>query len=178
MKISARQSAMTAALLALAIASQFLKNVSVYLTGPVINLILMTAAAFCGLIPALILSAITPVTSFLITGSPLMAAIPVLIPAIMLGNAVLVLVMRFAHRKGMSWAAAWIPGAAAKSAVMAVLISGVILTVLGPGTGLPEAALNTARLTFSVTQLITAFIGGLLFLPVHAALLKAGYREI
>ena len=41
MKISAKQAAFTAVLLTLAIVSQFLKNLSVYLTGPIINLILI-----------------------------------------------------------------------------------------------------------------------------------------
>ena len=43
-----KQLTLTALLLALCIASQFLKNTSVYLTGPVINCILILSAVFCG----------------------------------------------------------------------------------------------------------------------------------
>ncbi len=177
MKISAKQAAFTAVLLTLAIVSQFLKNLSVYLTGPIINLILMTAVSFCGLLPALILSVITPVTSFLITGSPLMAAIPVIIPCVMLGNAVLVLVMWLIRRKNGNISLAWLLGAIVKSGVMAGLISGIVIPTLGPSTGLPAPALAAARFTFSATQLITACIGGILFLAVRAALKKAGFGE-
>ena len=41
-----RQITTTALLLALCIASQFLKNTSVYITGPIINCILIVAVVF------------------------------------------------------------------------------------------------------------------------------------
>ena len=85
---------LTALLLALCIASQFLKNTSVYLTGSVINCILILAAVFCGLWSAVTLSLITPLTSWLITGSPLMSAIPLIIPCVMIGNIIFTVSVR------------------------------------------------------------------------------------
>ena len=59
----------TAVLLALCIASQFLKNLSVYLTGSIINAILVIATLSCGFWSGIAISLVTPVTSWLITGS-------------------------------------------------------------------------------------------------------------
>ena len=43
MKITTKQIAIGGVLLALMIASQFLKNISVFITGPIVNLILIIA---------------------------------------------------------------------------------------------------------------------------------------
>lgn len=90
MKLNIRILCRTALLLALCIASQFLKNTSVYITGSIINAILIITVLSCGLLSGVILSVLTPLTSWLITGSPLMSAIPLLMPSIMLGNIILV----------------------------------------------------------------------------------------
>ena len=76
MKITTKQITTTAVLLAICIVSQFFKNTSVYITGPIINACLIIAALGAGMACGIILSVITPVTSFLITGSPIMSAIP------------------------------------------------------------------------------------------------------
>lgn len=90
MKVNVRLLCRTAVLLALCVASQFLKNTSVYITGSIVNAILILATLSCGILSAAILSVVTPLTAWLITGSPLMSAIPLLAPGIMLGNLVLV----------------------------------------------------------------------------------------
>ncbi len=86
MKPNVRLICRTALLLALCVAAQFLKNTSVYLTGPVINAILILATLFCGLWSGAVLSLVTPLTSWLITGSPVMSAYPMIVPCIMVGN--------------------------------------------------------------------------------------------
>ena len=86
MKITTKQITTTAVLLAICIVSQFFKNTSVYITGPIINACLIIAALGAGMACGIILSVITPVTSFLITGSPIMSAIPAIIPCVMIGN--------------------------------------------------------------------------------------------
>ena len=91
MKLKTRQITVTAILLAICIVSQFFKNVSVYLTGPIINAALILTTVYDGLACGIILSIITPITSFFITGSPIMAAIPAMFPCIMIGNIILVL---------------------------------------------------------------------------------------
>lgn len=91
MKITTKQITTTAVLLAICIVSQFFKNTSVYITGPVINACLILAVLSVGIPCGIILSVITPVTSFFITGSPIIGAIPAIMPCIMAGNALLVL---------------------------------------------------------------------------------------
>ena len=90
MKLKTRQITVTAILLAICIGSQFFKNLSVYLTGPIINAALILAVIYAGPACGIILGIITPITSFFITGSPVMAAIPAMFPCIMIGNIILV----------------------------------------------------------------------------------------
>ena len=160
-----KQLTLTALLLALCIASQFLKNTSVYLTGPVINCILILATVFCGLWSAVALSLITPLTSWLITGSPLMSAIPLIVPCVMVGNVILTMSVWVSVRKKLctrNLLLGTLLGAVLKAIFMAGTISLLLLPLLGPSTGLPAPALAAARVTFSLTQLITALLGGVL----------------
>lgn len=90
MKLKTRQITVTAILLAICIGSQFFKNLSVYLTGPIINAALILAVIYAGPACGIILGIITPITSFFITGSPVMAAIPAMFSCIMIGNIILV----------------------------------------------------------------------------------------
>ena len=160
-----KQLTLTALLLALSVASQFLKNTSVYLTGPVINCILILAAVFCGLWSAVALSLITPLTSWLITLSPLMSAIPLIVPCIMAGNVILAVsiwvgIRKSCRTRNLLFGA--LLGAVLKAAFMGGTISLLLLPLLGPAVGLPAPALAAARVTFSLTQLITALLGGAL----------------
>ena len=160
-----RHLTLTALLLALCIASQFLKNTSVYLTGPVINCSLILAAVFCGLWSGVALSPITPLTSWLITGSPLMSAIPMIVPCIMAGNVILAVSVWAGMRQNRctrNLLHGALLGAVLKAAFMGGTISLLLLPLLGGATGLPAPALAAARMTFSLTQLITALLGGAL----------------
>ncbi len=165
----------TALLLALAIISQFFKNTSVYITGPIVNCILIIAVLSCGLLSGTALAVITPLTSWLITGSPVMNAMPVVPFCIMGGNFLLVLFTWLFIRKkytNLSFALGMIVGSVIKAAFMAVTIVLLVLQLLGPSSGLPEAALNVAKFTFSVTQLITSLIGSALAFVVWQPLKK------
>lgn len=165
MKLTTKQITGTAVLLALAIASQFLKNMSVYITGSVVNLILVMAVLFVGIGGGSVIAILTPITSFLITGSPIMAAMPMVIPAVMAGNEVLVLTVACLKKRKLPVRVTI--AAAGKAAVMGGLISLLIIPILGPTTALPQKALDAARVTFSVTQLITALIGGVLACVIY-----------
>ena len=85
MKIKTKQITVTAIMLAICLVSQFFKNLSIYITGPIINAALILTVLYAGMACGIILSIITPVTSFFITGSPVMAAIPAMFPCIMIG---------------------------------------------------------------------------------------------
>lgn len=175
MKISTKRIAFTAVLLALSIASQFLKNLSVYVTGSIINLILIVAVPFVGVGCASIIAIVTPITSFLITGSPIMAAMPLVMPAVMLGNEVMVLTVGLF--KKLPLAVRVVLASVVKAAVMGLLISLIIIPVFGPESGLPEKALAAARITFSLTQLIAALIGGALACVIFP-LVKKGINTL
>lgn len=181
-KMNTKKMVQAALLLAICIISQFFKNASVYLTGPVINACLIIAVLGVGLPWALILSVITPVTAFFITGSPIMAGIPLMFPAIMAGNAILVLSVYYAEKKlntNRRLAAGMIAGSILKAVFMGAVIVGILLPVFGNNIAahLPNAkalpkVLATAKITFSVTQLITALIGSAIAWVVWIALKK------
>ncbi|MCD7837825.1 MAG: ECF transporter S component [Clostridiales bacterium] len=166
----------TALLLALAVISQFFKNTSVYITGPIVNCILLIAVLSCGLASAAALAFITPITSWLITGNPVMSAMPVIPFCIMGGNFLLVLCTWLFVRKkdaNLNLIFGTVAGSVAKAAFMAVTIVLLVLQLLGPASGLPEAALTAAKTTFSVTQLITSLIGSALAVLIWQVLKKA-----
>ena len=50
MKMKTRQITVTAIMLAICIASQFFKNLSVYITGPIINAALILTVLYAGLV--------------------------------------------------------------------------------------------------------------------------------
>ena len=99
MKIKTKQITVTAIMLAICLVSQFFKNLSVYITGPIINAALILTVLYAGMACGIILSIITPVTSFFITGSPVMAAIPAMFPCIMIGNIILVACVGLLRKK-------------------------------------------------------------------------------
>ena len=99
MKITTKQLVQTALLLTICIASQYFKNLSVYITGPIVNLTIILAVLSVGLWSGLLLSIIAPVTAFFFTGSPIMAAIPLMFPAVMAGNAVLAITVWYFQEK-------------------------------------------------------------------------------
>lgn len=172
MKITTKQLVQTALLLAICIASQYFKNLSVYITGPIVNLTIILAVLSVGLWSGLLLSIIAPVTAFFFTGSPIMAAIPLMFPAVMAGNAVLaVTVWYFQEKTSFKWRlpAGLIAGSVLKAVFMGIVIVLIILPIFGDNIASrlpkPEAlpmVLATAKVTFSVTQLTTALIGSVL----------------
>ena len=165
-----------AALLAICIVSQFFKNTSVFITGPIINTCLIICVLSCGLPWAILLSVVTPVTAFLITGAPVMKAIPAIMPFIMAGNVLLALgVWFFAGKKKTSVKVlvAGVVGSIVKAVFMALTISYGLLIV----TPLPEKMqpmLPKLQFTYSAVQLITALIGTVLAAVIWIPLQKAG----
>ena len=163
------------ALLAICIVSQLFKNFSVYITGPIINACLILAVVYCGLFWSVVIAILTPVTAFLITGAPIMKVVPAIMPLVMAGNIVLVVVFWLLVKKNVNlvkFIAGGIIGSVAKAAFMALTISYGVLAVVT----LPEAMqakLPVFRMTYSVTQLITAVIGVGYALVIWAALKKA-----
>jgi hypothetical protein len=169
MRITTKQITTTAVLLAICIVSQFFKNTSVYITGPIINACLIIAALGAGMACGIILSVITPVTSFLITGSPIMSAIPAIIPCVMIGNIILVVAVSLIAKK-IKGNAGLIAGSIVKALFMGVVIALVLIPSLLPEAMVPKMAVF--QTTFSVTQLITAAIGSVLAFVIWIPLKK------
>lgn len=170
----------TSLLLALAVGSQFLKNLSVYITGPIVNCILIIALLTCGLASSVFLCLILPLTSWLITASPIISAMPVIMICIMIGNLTMVMCTQYFIRQkntDKQLAVGLITGCIAKAGVMTVTISLLVLPLLGPSTGLPDKALAVAKLTFSVTQLITGLIGTVLTCALKRVLDKVAGKS-
>ena len=178
MKLKTKQITITAILLAICIVSQFFKNLNVYITGPIINAALILTTVYAELACGIILSVITPITSFFITGSPIMAAIPAMFPCIMIGNIILVLVVallrdKFGKKTGLP--VSLVIGAACKALFMGILISLIILPNMLPVKMQPM--LHVLQIQFSVTQLITALIGGVYALIILAVLRNTSLGE-
>lgn len=172
MKPSTRQLVQAALLLAICIASQYFKNLSAYITGPVVNAAIIIAVLAVGLWSGLLISIIAPVTAFFLTGSPIMASIPLMFPAIMAGNAILAVCVWYFQNKlsfQVRLAAGLAAGSVLKAAFMGVVIVLVLLPLFGSNIAskLPKpeampAVLAAARTSFSITQLITALTGSAL----------------
>lgn len=161
----------TGILLAICIASQFMKNLSVYITGPIVNMTIIMAVLVVGLWSGIVLSVVSPLTAFLIAPSPILQGIPAIIPCIMVGNALLSIgiwlfkdkILTEKIKTNVRVIIGMLVGALAKAAFMGVTISLVLLPMFKGNIDKPAKMLNTivntAQVTFSVTQFITAIIG-------------------
>ena len=163
MKIKTKQITVTAIMLAICLVSQFFKNLSVYITGPIINAALILTVLYAGMACGIILSIITPVTSFFITGSPVMAAIPAMFPCIIIGNIILVVCVGLLRKK------------CGKATGFPVAIALIILPAFLPAP--MHKMLPVLQLQFSVTQLITAVIGGVYAVIIAAVLKKTSLAQ-
>lgn len=183
MKITTKQLTTTALLLAICIVSQYFKNLSVYITGPIVNTTIILATLAVGLSSGILISIISPITAFFFTGSPLIAAIPLMFPVIMIGNIILaVFTFYFQNKCQAKQKLIWglLFGSIAKAAFMGIVVVLIILPLFGGNvaTRLPKPEmlskfLATAKITFSVTQLITSLLGSLLAYLIWIPLQKA-----
>ena len=181
-----KQVAISGVMLAICILSQFFKGISVYITGPVINLCLIITVMMAGLKWAVILSVITPITAFIIAASPVMNAVPGIIPLIILGNDILVVMTYFFVKPAITgdsriinvrfivWS---VLSAVAKGAFMGLTISLWLLPAFIPEASPLREKMPIFQTMFSITQFITALIGFAYFCVVWIALRKAADKE-
>ena len=154
----------TAMFIALLVSAQiFTGQFGQFVTGSIVNFILVAACILVGLPAAAIVGVVSPLIAFLITGRPVF---PVLIPFVMVGNVALVTAIHFIAAKSYlklthsSYAravVAVIVGAVLKFLVLWVGIVHVAIPFLIPGILLPQV--NALSLAFSWPQLVTALIG-------------------
>jgi len=169
----------TAVLLALLVALQAItKPLGQLVTGSCVNGMLAVAALLGSLSCGVTVAVVSPILAFLLGIAPQILTVP----AIMVGNALYVLVLYYVtgrSRNTVRQIAAWIGAAtvkfAALYAIVAWLICGVLAESLLAAGLLKKPMLQALPATFSWPQLATALIGGgvaLLIVPVLRKALK------
>ncbi len=159
--------ALTALLVVLQAATAPLGNTLI--TGTLVNALLIVSVRTCGVWPGVFVSAFSPVMAKLVGIGPLWS----LIPFIALGNITLVLVWYFLGKglRGQKYLAAAVPLTAGALAKAAVLYLGVVRLAV-PLLKLPQPQAAAISGMFSLPQLITALLGGIVALPICAVLKK------
>jgi len=154
----------TALLLALCIASQYLiKNQ--YITGSIVNAILILATLVAGLYGGLAIAVLSPVFAFLTGLAP---AVPPLIAIIALGNAIMVLSVHFF--KGKKLPLGLVAGSICKAGFLFLATRYVLFTLFA--SMLKPKQVENITIMFSYPQIITAAIGSVLAFGVYMVLKK------
>lgn len=166
----------TAVMLALLVAVQGVTSGlgNQFVTGSCVNLILAVTALVVGLWGGAVVAVVSPFLAFLFGIGPKFIQ---LLPAVAAGNLVLVIVLSLVAGKEKLplWrnAVAWIGAAAAKFAVLFVLMVKILVPALVSGGVIPQKASAVLATQFSWPQLVTALIGGGLALLVTPLIRKA-----
>ena len=159
----------TALLTAMLVAVQFVtRSLGQFVTGSCVNLILFVAAELCGGWGAAVVALLSPFCAFLLgIGTPILR----LVPAIALGNLTVVLLARWLREQN--------PYLAVVIAAVCkfLLLYGLIVKLLLPSLGLPEAKAAVLSASFSWPQLVTALLGGTLSVPVRRVLKRTLAKE-
>lgn len=178
----AKQIATVGALLAICLVSQIFKSLSIFITGPIINLCLVLCVVLVNLPCAIALSVITPITAYFIAPSPVMQIVPWILIFIIGGNAILCVATHFLVKKDVLTAKGFVKNvltylkailcAALKGAFMGITISLWLLPTFIPAESKIYAKLSTFQFMFSVAQFITALIGFVYFFIIVIPLKK------
>ena len=169
--MNVKQLTRTALLIALLVAVQYLtKPLGQFVTGSCVNMVLVVATLCGGLWCGFTVALISPFAAFLVGVGPALIQI---VPAISVGNIVLVLVYAFVYKKlDRAWVrecAAVIAAAVLKFAALYLVVVKLLLPVLG----LAEKQVAVMSVMFSWLQLVTALIGGVLGIVVSIPVKKA-----
>ena len=162
----------TAVMLALLVTLQALtKPAGQLVTGSCVNAVLAVSVLLAGLGSGITVAVLSPVLAYLLGVAPQL----VTVPAIMVGNTVLVVLLYFIAGDCASVGkrvAAWLVAAIAKFATLYLLVAPGLLA---SGT-LKEPMLKALPTMFSLPQLITALIGGGVAMLMIPALRKALHK--
>jgi len=165
----------TAVFLALLIVAQLVtKPLGQFVTGSIVNLILIVSVMTCGLLSGLAVALISPILATLFGVGPIWAIVPVM----MVGNASLVIIWHLIGNnkvlagKDVAGICALIVAAVIKYALLFLGVTRVVLPLIGLADSNPaKAALLTTM--FSLPQLATATIGGAFAIAILPILKKA-----
>ena len=165
----------TAVMLALLIALQTLtRPLGQWVTGSCVNAVLAVTVLVAGLGSGITVAVISPVLAYLLGIAPQILTVP----AIMVGNAVFVLVLHFvADKTVVRKIAAWLAAAAVKFAALYAIVVWLICDVFAEkllaSGALKAPMLKALPVSFGITQLFTALIGGGVALLIASTLRKA-----
>ncbi|MDR2889116.1 MAG: ECF transporter S component [Lachnospiraceae bacterium] len=174
-QIKTRQLVQTALLLSLCLMGQLFRQFGQYFTGTITNTTIILAVLAVGLSGGLLIGTVAPFTAILISPNPIINAVPMILPALILGNAVIaVLVWRFRSSSGWRMGLGLILSSVIKAAFLGSVTGWIILPLFG--APLPAPAMTMAKAAFSTTQLLTALTGSLLafliWIPLKKYLVK------
>lgn len=163
----------TAAFVALLVVLQFATAPfgNPLVTGAIVNMLLIVSVMTCGLTSGLTVAIVSPVMAKLLGIGPLWS----LIPFIMVGNMVLVMLWYFIGNRSLrgryvAYISALFCGAVAKFLVLYIGIVRIAVPILLELPGRQAAIISNM---FSISQLITAFAGGLFAILLFPRLKKA-----
>ena len=171
----------TAMMLALLIGIQFAtRSLTQFVTGSLVNLVLLTSVFMVGLGGGLTVAIASPFLAFLAGIGPAFIQI---VPFVAVGNAILALVAYAVSRKRIGGkglketalaAAGLVAAAAAKTLFLWV---GLVIIALPLIHGLNEKQVTMIGTMFTWPQLVTALIGGALAMALVPLLKRATKRE-
>lgn len=168
----------TAVMLALLVALQALtKPMGQLVTGSCVNAVLAVTVLVAGIGSGITVALISPALAYLLGIAPQILTVP----AIMVGNTVFVVALYFIAgkdskkilRQALAWAIAAVAKFAALYAIVVWLICGVFSQKLLSAGVLKAPMLKALPISFGITQLFTALIGGAAALLIVPVLRKA-----
>jgi len=162
----------TAIFIALLVVVQYVTSAAgQYVTGSLVNLILIAAAILAGLWAGITVAVLSPVFAFLLGIGPKLLPI---VPFIMLGNLSIVLVWHLiAGRPGAKHPAYFAAMAAGAVVKFLVLYVGITQFLVPHVLDLAAAQAAAMSAMFSLPQLVTAAVGGVLACLILPPLRKA-----
>ena len=164
----------TAVMIALLVALQGLtKPAGQFVTGSCVNLILGVSTLVGGLWCGLTVALLSPFFAFALGIGPALIQI---VPAIAVGNIVLVLVLWLICRKVKKLSPLSYGGAVAASVCKFAALYALVVLLLLPLLGLPEKQVAMMSAMFSWPQLVTALIGSFLAVTISPVIRKALHR--
>lgn len=166
----------TAIFLALLLVAQAVtKSMGQYVTGSVVNVILLISVFTCGLSSAAVIAVISPFLAFTMG---IGAAFIQLVPGIAVGNLVYVVVAQLICAKAMEKMSGKNYAIAAGGLIIASVAKFlslwlVVVQLLLPMTAANEAQVAAMTAAFTWPQLVTSLIGSVIALAVVPPVLKA-----
>ena len=150
---------LTGVLLAICIVFQLFKGISPFISGPVVNAVIIIATAAVGLWSGTVIALISPIVAYFLGATPILQVIPLMIPVIMAGNWIMAGATELykKNNEDLRGIATLVVGAVLKAAFLWFMVSFIMLPAFGKNIPTPQQI--AMKTMFSTVQLITALIG-------------------